>query len=253
MRRPKSKTRPNCSLLIVCLLVSSAKGQSVPSEDSSLNDRVFLPGEPGGGGEQPERSIFDIGNCLCDLTFDRCDYNCRCDEDCDSEAMELFTTSLNEGPEPPSLPYCTSDSQMERVNLDGSGLRATVKKRPAKGFLRDELCIEDDNNPALGQFFADPGEGSESDLTSALEEAKPSSFWSPAGLSPLSDGDAYGAGDFILARSSDDESGASQPTRRFTLPTAAFSSACDNAEPLRFLYPFPFDKSNLVRPFSPLL
>ena len=50
---------------------------------------------------------------------------------------------------------------MERVNLPRSSSFVEVSKVKAdSGFLSSQLCIVQDNNPAYGSYFSDPGAGS---------------------------------------------------------------------------------------------
>jgi hypothetical protein len=55
------------------------------------------------------------------------------------------------------------------VSLPASGSLAVVRtSSPGKNFLRNQLCISEDNNPELGRFFADPKDGGVVELNKAL-------------------------------------------------------------------------------------
>lgn len=42
-------------------------------------------------------TTLDLGTCICDLTWDACDYNCYCDPDCTYTEKTLFTDGKDEG------------------------------------------------------------------------------------------------------------------------------------------------------------
>mmetsp|Transcript_22034 Transcript_22034/g.43794 ORF Transcript_22034/g.43794 Transcript_22034/m.43794 type:complete len:719 (+) Transcript_22034:24-2180(+) len=88
----------------------------------------------------------DIGPCICDLTWNHCDYNCHCDPDCSAqEKSSLFTGSRPEGPQL-RITHC-SDPDLIATNQRG-GLSAS--------FVDNLLCVETDNNPTKGSFFEVP-------------------------------------------------------------------------------------------------
>jgi len=50
----------------------------------------------------------DIGQCICDVTYNKCDVNCCCDPDCTGEKKYYFMGEcLPEGPEGKDRPMCS--------------------------------------------------------------------------------------------------------------------------------------------------
>ncbi|KAL3803724.1 hypothetical protein HJC23_003778 [Cyclotella cryptica] len=99
--------------------------------------------------------------CKCDVTAGVCDLNCCCDEECGGHS---FVECLDEGDISPTVKMCTERaSALEDINLR---YPLRVSDSPEVSLLivlfsKDQLhgliCIESDNSPVKGVFFADPG------------------------------------------------------------------------------------------------
>ncbi|KAL7483866.1 hypothetical protein ACHAW6_009507 [Cyclotella cf. meneghiniana] len=89
--------------------------------------------------------------CTCDVTAGVCDLDCCCDEECDST---LFGKCLDEGNISPAVKMCSEGaSALEDINLQ---YPFRVSDSP-EDQLHGLICIEKDNSPVKGVFFADPG------------------------------------------------------------------------------------------------
>ena len=198
------------------------------------------------------------GACLCDMTAHACDGNCGCDPDCSEAEKGLFTGSLPEAPESPTLQYCVPASSVATVNLPKSGALVTVaREAPGKDFLAELLCVASDNNPALGNFFRDGGPGSAAALDGALAAAGYSSLAAPstaASGGPTSS-DVYKVGDSVRAvfRTGYDAAAPANSSALaadvearggvFSLPVAAASGTCDVMDVVGFMYNVPMDSA----------
>lgn len=193
---------------------------------------------------ETSRTVTTLGDCACDLTLNLCDANCQCDADCTSEEKEAtFTGSLPEGPDPPELEFCVSDSSVATVNLPSSGSLAVVKKAEADdGFLSEMLCISTDNNGEYGKFFADPVDGTSALLDDAITD-ETFYWWDKADADVATSSSAsYMVNMSIGAVYLPAGSATTVATEGgvFALPAAAFSDACDRLETVGFMYDVPF-------------
>eukprot|EP00002_Diphylleia_rotans_P003783 TRINITY_DN12686_c0_g1_i1.p1 TRINITY_DN12686_c0_g1~~TRINITY_DN12686_c0_g1_i1.p1 ORF type:complete len:607 (+),score=82.88 TRINITY_DN12686_c0_g1_i1:51-1871(+) len=84
----------------------------------------------------------DIGPCICDLTFSKCDPNCCCDTDCSEGDIQLFTECLPEGPVDDKIRFC--------VEVD----TVRVNQISDVEILDDQLCVKKENNPLKGVFYS---------------------------------------------------------------------------------------------------
>ena len=187
-----------------------------------------------------------IGSCFCDLTANACDPDCCCDSECTDQDREAFAGCLPESPESPSLTYCVAKSVVHNVNLGSSGSLAVVyKNRPQKDFFSELLCIENDNNPAYGNFFMDPGAGTSEKLTDVLSRTEYASFAASAASGEQAGALAstYGSNDTITAAFDVDGTTVAPKGAALGLPAAAFGGRCAHLELVGFLQDVPSDAS----------
>jgi len=164
----------------------------------------------------------DIGQCICDLTWNSCDVNCKCDPDCTATEIDQFSSSLPEGPKSTKVMTCM-DPDLISVNRRGA---LTVS------LVDNMLCVAEDNNPSLGEYITAPTTLSSSDFSSAISST---SFYFDDGstdvqvLEPVASGEApeYKVGNVILAAKVD-SGGALQIINGggFAIPTASSDGSC---------------------------
>lgn len=117
----------------------------------------------------------EVGTCICDLTVQKCDLNCRCDPDCTDAEKALFSSTANEGPTDTKISKC--------VNSDV--LRANAKGSLTSNVVNNLLCIEQDNSPSKG-FFLDSPTSLTSAQMAALIANNPYSYTTTSSSSPSS-------------------------------------------------------------------
>jgi len=77
------------------------------------------------------------------MTSTLCDQNCRCDPDCSTDEIALFTGTLNEGPVDFSYPTCV-DPDYVKVNKRGELTTSIVDGL---------LCVDRSNDPSEGTYY----------------------------------------------------------------------------------------------------
>jgi len=84
----------------------------------------------------PNPAYTHIAPCPCDLTFNFCDINCCCDQDCTSAFIEIFDC-------------LTGPFGGDYVNEDENFCYSTESTSGWHQFA----CVEISNNPYLGDYF----------------------------------------------------------------------------------------------------
>jgi len=215
-----------------------------PAEVYAVDWQELVPADP----EAETIDLQDLGTCTCDLTLYACDPDCCCDEDCLEADQLLFGPCRPEGPEEPSLLYCTSDSTLVEVNLpSGSSLGYVKRQQADDGFFESQLCIVDDNNAALGRFFVDPPAATAAMLDAALVE-EADYFWTGKAVADPSDVDTkYSVGSPVVAKrtvvvnaTSGETVDRALPEGVFMLPAPTLSAACVPFQVVGFMQDVPF-------------
>ncbi|KAL6590893.1 hypothetical protein U3516DRAFT_571035, partial [Neocallimastix sp. 'constans'] len=93
----------------------------------------------------------DIGQCICDVTYNKCDINCCCDPDCTGEKKYFFSGEcLLEGPEENNKPMCSK--LLKKVHNPNVIIMDEYSDSSSS-----VLCIVMDHNPDMGYYYKNPG------------------------------------------------------------------------------------------------
>ncbi|OUM57756.1 hypothetical protein PIROE2DRAFT_17161, partial [Piromyces sp. E2] len=93
----------------------------------------------------------DIGQCICDVTHNKCDVNCCCDPDCSGEKKHYFLGDcLPEGPEGKDKPLCSK--LLKAVHNPN-----VIVSDQYSDSGSSVLCIVMDHNPDMGYYYKNPG------------------------------------------------------------------------------------------------
>lgn len=152
--------RRSCLLAAVCLLLSCQNVQSQRSlldlaeADTSqyFTEATIVWGDIPDAADRPAQLVTentDIGQCVCDLTYQACDANCGCDADCAQSYRNNWNSAdaKDEGPVALETNMCIDSDELS-VNTRGE-LHVSVAD--------NLLCIQRWNSASKGDFFDDYG------------------------------------------------------------------------------------------------
>ncbi|ORX47803.1 hypothetical protein BCR32DRAFT_251864 [Anaeromyces robustus] len=180
-----------------------------------------------------------MGQCICDLTRNKCDINCCCDPDCTSEMKYFFTGEcLPEGPEDKDKPMCSkllkkvhNPNVIVTDDYDGSGSAV--------------LCIVMDHNPDMGYFYENPGRiEDKTTFISQFKRLQSTFSYSDKSLSLILPQKSYTLGSPIIianktqstySKRSDNKKEIVLQSYAFTIPKNTESGFCDTFSPICML------------------